>query len=72
MSYRKPDVAFGLLPKKRPTTPSSADDRAAIPWKADLDTADRRLRELEDLLIEETLGEKRPAPNPDHPWRDRT
>lgn len=71
MSQQKPDVAFGLLPKKQPTIPRSADACVVLPWKAQLETADRRLRELEDLIIEESLGEKRPKPNPDHPWRDR-
>ena len=65
MSQKKSEFAFGLLPKK---SPRPADP---LRWRADLETADRRLRELEDHFIEEVLGDMRPEPNPDHPWRDR-
>ena len=65
VSQQKSEFAFGLLPKK------SASPAVPLRWRADLETVDRRLRELEDHFIEEALGEVRPEPNPNHPWRDR-
>lgn len=77
MTYRKSDGAFGLMPKKTTALPwSVAGGSVALPWKGELDTADRRLRELEEHFQEEAEDkvedEDLPEPYPSYPWRRRT
>ncbi len=73
MNYRKSDGAFGMLPKKTTALPWSAGGAVALPWKGELDTADRRLRELEEHFLEEEgegAGEEASAEeSPSYPWR---
>ena len=71
MSYNKSDGAFGLLPKKTTALPWSAGGTVALPWKGELDTADRRLRELEEhFSAEHSAEEEEPAEAESaYPWR---
>ena len=71
MIYRKKDGAFGLLPKKTTALPWSAGGAVALPWKGELDTADRRLRELEEHFQEEEGAEDEEGAEADtgYPWR---
>ena len=73
MTYRTSDGAFGMLPKRTTALPWSAGGAVALPWKGELDTADRRLRELEEHFLEEE-GEEAAKDDPPetesiYPWR---
>ena len=73
MIYRKSDGAFGLQPKKTSALPWSAGGAATLPWRGELDTADRRLRELEEHFQEEGVEgaaeEDRAEAEVAYPWR---
>ncbi len=57
MSIRKSEEVFGLLPKKTPPDPWRAGAAPARPSSRELDTADRRLEELEAAFGESEAAE---------------